>query len=115
MVLNGESMDDIGRFMQFAYAGRAVLLCGQDLEPNTSRRLSEALSKRLGIDEYSSLLDLCAKVKDPSLLIKLIESISSSNFAQQPFPKIASVPWGTVITSALDDDLSESLSETDRQ
>jgi len=107
-------MPDLSRFLRLAFSGRAVLLCGQDLEPGTCERISETLAANWNRDPKATLADACANLSDPAPLIAAARSVAVAG----PGPgirRVAEVPWAAVFTSAIDDALSAELARQDSQ
>lgn len=107
-------MTDSSRLFQLAFSGRAILLAGQNLEPDSGRFLKQALVKELKLPGDTNLGDACALALDPNPIVKAIKSIADSGPAPA-LRRIAEVPWAAVFSSALDDRLSAELSAQDSQ
>ena len=102
-------MEELSRFLDLAFSGRAVLYSGQDLEPGTSERLICLLreSTRQGSDR--SFAEVCSGLSDPTPLIEVAKVVGSGE-SSAGLRRVAEVPWAAVFTSAIDDLLSKELS-----
>jgi hypothetical protein len=101
-------IDELPRFFDLTFSGRAVLYAGQDLEPGTSERLAKALRQIIRGDADRSLPDMCSALSDPNPLKEAAKAVSSSD-TSGGVRSIAEVPWAAVFTSAIDDVLSTEL------
>ena len=107
-------MEDLSRFFDLAFSGRAVLLSGQDLEPGTGERLARAVAENTNRDLQSTLRESCTALSDPAAIIAAVKSVASAG----PSPgirRVAEVPWAAVFTSAIDDTLSTELARQDSE
>lgn len=107
-------MTDASRLFELAFSGRAILLAGQNLEPESGRLLKQALVKDLNLPIDTKLGDACASVSEPNPIFKAIRSIADTGPAPA-LRRIAEVPWAAVFSSALDDRLSTELAAQDSQ
>src|ERR1700722_11418823 len=101
-------MEDLSRFFDLAFSGRAVLLCGQDLEPGMGERLARIVAELAKRDVQGSLGETCGTLSDPEPIITPAKVLASGG----PSPAIrrgAEVPSAAVFTSAIDDVLSTEL------
>ena len=108
------SMEDLSRFFDLAFSGRAVLLCGQDLEPGTGERLAQTIAEIAKRDLQSTLPESCAALSDPAAIIAAAKSVTSAG-ASPAIRRVAEVPWAAVFTSAIDDTLSAELARQDSE
>jgi hypothetical protein len=67
---------DLSRFFHLAFSGRAILLCGQDLEPGTGGQLSKMLAASLNRGSETTLVDACANLSDPAPLIAAANAVT---------------------------------------
>ena len=107
-------MEDLSRFFDLAFSGRAVLLSGQDLEPGTGERLARAVAENANRDLRSTLRESCTALSDPAAITAAVKSVASAG----PSPairRVAEVPWAAVFTSAIDDTLSTELARQDSE
>ncbi|MCL4797713.1 MAG: hypothetical protein KJZ84_24325 [Bryobacteraceae bacterium] len=107
-------MEDLSRFLDLAYSGRAVLLAGQDLEPGTTERLSHALAKATGVQHEMPLGQRCATLSDPAPLVAAAKYVMNVG-ATSGMRLVAEVPWAAVFTAAIDDTLSAELGRQDSE
>lgn len=105
-------MDDLSRFFDLAFSGRAVLLCGQDLEPGSGEKLRRLVAEAAKCDLPSSLADTCVTLSDPEPIVTAAR-IMAGESASLEIRRVAQVPWAAVFTSAVDDTLSGELSRQD--
>jgi hypothetical protein len=101
-------MEDLSRFFDLAFSGRAVLLSGQDLEPGTTELLARAVAEIANRDPQSKFAETCAALSDPSAIMAAAKSVANAG-ASPGLRRVAEVPWAAVFTSAIDDTLSEEL------
>ena len=86
-------MTDSSRVFQLAFSGRAILLAGQNLEPESGRLLREALLKDQKLPAETSLGDACALALEPDPIVKAIKLIAeSTNKVMAPFRNRARLP-----------------------
>lgn len=105
-------MEDLSRFFDLAFSGRAVLLCGQDLEPDVGGQLARTVAEIANKDTNSTLAETCSALPDPGPIIVATKSVASSG-ATAAMRRVAEVPWAAVFTSAIDDILSTELARQD--
>lgn len=109
-------MTDLLQFARMVYSGRGILLAGQELEPGASDLLATLIAEVSGEDrDDRPLSKLCEAITDPGVLGSVFESDQMSHGPSSNLRHIAGVPWAGVITSALDDRLSEALAATDSE
>src|SRR5277367_2749042 len=108
-------MSDISRLIELAFAGRAVLLAGQNLEPETYLRLLQSLLRWVGsTHQGNTLANVCSSLSEPAPLLAAIREVSAEG-TPSSLRQIADVPWSAVFTSALDDRLADALASQDAQ
>ena len=101
-------MEELSRFFDLAFSGRAVLYAGQDLEPGTSERLVQSLRESAHQGSDRSFGEVCAAFSDPSPLKEVARAVESGG-TSAALRTVADVPWAAVFTSAIDDLLSTEL------
>jgi len=102
-------MEELSRFFDLTFSGRAVLYAGQDLEPGTSERLAQLLRESTRCGSNRSFADVCAALSDPTPLNEAATVVASSG-PSEALRRVAEVPWAAVFTSSIDDLLSTELS-----
>lgn len=109
-------MTDLSRFVQLIYSGRGILLAGQELEPGSSNALAALIAEAVGGGRTGRTLSkLCQELTSAQQLIALLEGPNFAARVGGDLRHIADVPWAGVITSALDDRLTEALAATDSE
>lgn len=101
-------MEELFRFFDMAFSGRAILYAGQDLEAGTSERLAQSLREFTRRDTDRSFAEMCAALSDPNPLEEAAKAVGS-NGSSADLRRVAAVPWAAVFTSAIDDVLSTEL------
>ena len=108
-------MSDISRLIELAFAGRAVLLAGQNLAPDTYLRLLQFLLRSVGpTHRGDTLADVCSSLSDPAPLLAAIRELSAEG-TPSSLRQVADVPWAAVFTSALDDRLTDAFADQNAQ
>ena len=108
-------MSDLSGLVELAFAGRAVLLAGQQLEPEIYGRLLQSLLRSVGPSvSGNTLADVCSSLSEPVPLIAAIRELSAEG-TPSSLRHIADVPWAAVFTSALDDRLTDALADQNVQ
>jgi hypothetical protein len=102
-------MEELSRFFDLAFSGRAILYAGQDLEPGTSGQLGQALRAVMHPHTDRSFANECAALSDPTPLKEAVKAVGRDG-ESAALRKAAEVPWAAVFTSAIDDLLSTELS-----
>jgi len=101
-------MEELSRFFDLAFSGRAILYAGQDLEPGTSELLALALNEATRCNGEISLADQCATLSDAAPLNEAVKALGRRG-SSMALKSVADVPWAAVFTSAIDDSLSTEL------
>jgi hypothetical protein len=107
-------MEDLSRFFDLVSAGRAVLLCGQDLDPGMGDRLAQTLAEVTKRDLRTSIAASCAALSDPAPIIAAAKSAATAG-TNSGIHRVAEVPWAAVFTSAIDDTLSMELARQESE
>ena len=101
-------IEELSRFFDLAFSGRAVLYAGQDIEPGIGERLIQALRRFIRRDADRSLPDICSSLPDPNPLKEAAKAVGAGG-SSASVRHIAEIPWAAVFTSAIDDVLSAEL------
>jgi hypothetical protein len=107
-------MLDLSRLFQSAYAGRAVLFAGQDLDPGTTRRLIDAVNQEAAPKTQATVPNTCAQVLDAKVKSSVL-GVAEESSSRGAFRRVAEIPWAAVFTSGLDDSLAMALASQDSQ
>jgi hypothetical protein len=106
-VLPSALMTDVSRLFEFAFSGRAVLLTGQNLDPEGSEALRQQLIKALSLAPSASIKEAFGSTSDMAAVMPILRGISSKSSSN--LRKVADIPWAAVFTSSFDDSFSAQL------
>jgi hypothetical protein len=107
-------MTDLSRLFQSAFAGRAVLFAGQDLEPGTTDRFIDLLSQHVSPTVNDTIERVCTQIVDPQYIVKAANAIEETT-PRRALQRVAEIPWAVVFTSALDNTFTMELASQDSQ
>ncbi|HVZ18921.1 MAG TPA: hypothetical protein VG897_17525, partial [Terriglobales bacterium] len=100
-------MTDVSRLFEFAFSGRAVLLTGQNLDPEGSEALRQQLIKALSLAPSASIKEAFGSTSDMAAVMPILRGIGSKSSSN--LRKVADIPWAAVFTSSFDDSFSAQL------